>query len=400
MIEHWIKKLIKEVAELCGLGVVLPNGKTLTTPSPGSPTLEFTSWKPIRGMAFWPSLALGEAYGNGQLIIHDGELYDVLKPLMVYATTKPDIGLSQWAALLSKPIMWMKDGRRKTQSAHNIHMHYDLGNDFYRLFLDQDMQYSCGYFLNPDKGTDLDAAQQAKKTHIIKKLCLDPNHDNKYTVLDIGCGWGGLAQTLARDYGAKVTGITLSHEQVEMAKLRLKDADLPVEIALRDYRDIKDKYDRIVSVGMFEHVGKRQFPTYFRNVEQLLKKDGVALIHTIGITQASRGQDPFISKYIFPGGYIPELSEIMSSLEDTQLQVTDIEVWHDHYAHTLRHWRQRFMARRSEALAMFDERFCRLWEFYLVGCELAFSHSTLVVYQLQLARSKGVVPVTRDYLYS
>jgi cyclopropane-fatty-acyl-phospholipid synthase len=185
-----------------------------------------------------------------------------------------------------------------------------------------------------------------------------------------------------------------------MAKLRLKDADLPVEIALRDYRDIKDKYDRIVSVGMFEHVGKRQFPTYFRNVEQLLKKDGVALIHTIGITQASRGQDPFISKYIFPGGYIPELSEIMSSLEDTQLQVTDIEVWHDHYAHTLRHWRQRFMARRNEALAMFDERFCRLWEFYLVGCELAFSHSTLVVYQLQLARSKGVVPVTRDYLYS
>jgi cyclopropane-fatty-acyl-phospholipid synthase len=396
MIEHWIKKRIKEAAESSGLGVTLPNGKTLTAPSTGSPTLAFTSWKPIRSMAFWPSLALGEAYANGHFVIHNGELYDVLKPLMVYATAKPDIGLNRWVELLSRPIMLMKDGRRKTQSAHNIHVHYDLGNNFYQLFLDQDMQYSCGYFLNPDTGTDLDAAQQAKKTHIIKKLCLDPKRDKTFTVLDIGCGWGGMAQTLARDYGAKVTGITLSKEQVKMAKLRLKDADLPVEIALCDYRDIKEKYDRIVSVGMFEHVGKRQF----RTLEHLLKKDGVALIHTIGSTKTSRGQDPFISKYIFPGGYIPELSEIMSNLEDTALQITDIEVWHDHYAHTLRHWRQRFMARRNEALAMFDERFCRLWEFYLVGCELAFSHSTLVVYQLQLTRSKGVVPITRDYLYS
>ncbi|NBR38367.1 MAG: class I SAM-dependent methyltransferase [Alphaproteobacteria bacterium] len=400
MIAYWIKKRLREAAETSGLGVLLPNKQPLITPAKGQATIEFTSWKPLRAIAFKPSLALGEAYANGQMIIHDGDLYDALKPLMLYATAKPDIGMSQWTALLSKPIMLMKDGRWKTQSAHNIHVHYDLGNAFYRLFLDQDMQYSCAYFSNPDMASDLTAAQQAKKAHIIKKLCLNPHKDSPQTVLDIGCGWGGMAETLAKDHGAKVTGITLSHQQVALAKQRLAGSDLPVEIALQDYRDVTETYDRIVSVGMFEHVGRRQFPTYFQIVDRLLNNDGVALIHTIGNTKTSRGQNPFISKYIFPGGYIPKLSEIMAAVEHTNLKVTDIEVWHDHYAKTLRHWRQGFMARRDEALTMFDERFCRLWEFYLVGCELAFSHSNLVVYQLQLTRSKGVVPITRDYLYS
>jgi cyclopropane-fatty-acyl-phospholipid synthase len=403
MIAYWIKKRLRDTAETLGLGVLLPNKQPLIAPAKGQVTIEFTSWKPLRAMAFKPSLALGEAYANGQMIIHDGDLYDALKPLMLYATAKPDIGLSQWAALLSKPILPMKDGRRKTQSAHNIHVHYDLGNAFYRLFLDQDMQYSCAYFSNPNMASDLAAAQQAKKAHIIKKLCLNPNNNatgKTQSVLDIGCGWGGMAQTLAKDHGAKVTGITLSRQQVELAKQRLADSHLPVEIAERDYRDVTETFDRIVSVGMFEHVGRRQFPTYFHTVDQLLKDDGVALIHTIGSTKASRGQDPFISKYIFPGGYIPKLSEIMTAIEQTELKVTDIEVWHDHYAKTLRQWRLAFMARRDEALAMFDERFCRLWEFYLVGCELAFSHSNLVVYQLQLTKSKGIVPITRDYLYS
>jgi cyclopropane-fatty-acyl-phospholipid synthase len=167
----------------------------------------------------------------------------------------------------------------------------------------------------------------------------------------------------------------------------------------RDFRDENHLYDRIVSVGMFEHVGWKQFPIYFRAIDRLLKDDGVAVIHTIGSTMASPGSDAFISKYIFPGGYIPKLSEIMTSIEQTQLSVTDVEVWHDHYATTLRHWRKRFMNKRDEALAMFDERFCRLWEFYLTGCELAFSHDKLVVYQIQMAKSKGIVPVTRDYLY-
>ena len=403
MIEYWIKNRLCEVAEKLGLGVILPDKQRLATSAKNQPTIEFTSWKPIRALAFRPSLALGEAYADGQMIIHDGDLYDLLKPLMIHTNTMPDIGLSRWAELLFKPVMLMKDGRRKAQSAHNIHVHYDLGNDFYRLFLDQDMQYSCAYFSNLDMGADLAAAQRAKKAHIIKKLCLDPNNNatgKTQSVLDIGCGWGGMAQTLAKDHGAKVTGITLSRQQVELAKQRLADSHLPVEIAERDYRDVTETFDRIVSVGMFEHVGRRQFPTYFHTVDQLLKDDGVALIHTIGSTKASRGQDPFINKYIFPGGYIPKLSEIMSAIEQTELKVTDIEVWHDHYAKTLRQWRLAFMAKRDEALAMFDERFCRLWEFYLVGCELTFSHSNLVVYQLQLTKSKGIVPITRDYLYS
>lgn len=403
MIENWIKNRLREVAEKLGLGVILPGKHRLAASAKNQPTIEFTSWKPVRALAFRPSLALGEAYADGQMIIHDGDLYDLLKPLMIHTNTMPDIGLSRWAELLFKPVMLMKDGRRKAQSAHNIHVHYDLGNDFYRLFLDQDMQYSCAYFSNLDMGADLAAAQRAKKAHIIKKLCLDRNNNatgKTQSVLDIGCGWGGMAQTLAKDHGAKVTGITLSRQQVELAKQRLADSHLPVEIAERDYRDVTETFDRIVSVGMFEHVGRRQFPTYFHTVDQLLKDDGVALIHTIGSTKASRGQDPFINKYIFPGGYVPKLSEIMSAIEQTELKVTDIEVWHDHYAKTLRQWRLAFMAKRDEALAMFDERFCRLWEFYLVGCELTFSHSNLVVYQLQLTKSKGIVPITRDYLYS
>ncbi len=400
MIEYWTKKRLRKAAEISGLGILLPNKQPLASPAKGQATIEFTSWKPIRGLAFKPCLALGEAYANGQMIIHDGDLYDALKPLMIYANANPDMGLSKWAALLSKPIMLMKDGRRKTQSAHNIHVHYDLGNAFYQLFLDQDMQYSCGYFSHPDMETDLAVAQLAKKEHIIKKLCLDAHRNTSQTVLDIGCGWGGMAETLAKNYGAKVTGITLSRQQIELANQRLAGSHLPVEIAFSDYRDMTGTYDRIVSVGMFEHVGKRQFPTYFKTVDRLLNNDGVALIHTIGSTKASRGQDPFISKYIFPGGYIPKLSEIMTAIEQTELKITDVEVWHDHYAKTLRHWRQRFIAKRDEVLAMFDERFCRLWEFYLAGCELAFSHNNLVVYQLQLTRSKGVVPITRDYLYS
>ena len=407
MLETWFKNQTSAMAAASGLGVVLPNGRVLFTADAGAPTLHFARWRTILRLPFFPSLALGEAYAEGDLTISDGDIFEVLKRLMHSTNSVPEMRFAKWMACFQQCVLWRKDGWRKAQSAHNIHVHYDLGNAFYRLFLDEDMQYSCGYFPNNDDDdhTDLDTAQRAKKAHIIKKLRLERGANTRRAntrgakILDIGCGWGGMAKTLASDYGAHVTGITLSQQQMQQASARLKDSNLPVEFALRDYRDETGCYDRIVSVGMFEHVGKRQFPTYFQGIERLLAEDGIALIHTIGTTKASRGSDPFIAKYIFPGGYIPQLSEIMASIEATNLRVTDIEVWHDHYAKTLRHWRQRFMAKRDEALAMFDERFCRLWEFYLAGCEVTFSHKDNVVYQIQMTKKKGIVPITRNYLY-
>lgn len=395
MLSKWLRWQCQDSINEIKLGIILPDGKYITPPKEGYAVVEFLSWKTVIQLPFQPSLALGEAYADGTMVIHKGDLYDVIKAMIEVETPIYDSKLHQIGSILRKAFAFRKDGRRKKQSAHNIHVHYDLGNSFYSLFLDPDMQYSCGYFTKPD--IDLTTAQIAKKNHIAKKLCLTEN----LSVLDIGCGWGGMGMTLARDYGASVTGITLSEEQLKTAQSRAEaEPELSVQFVCRDYRDEVQCYDRIVSVGMFEHVGKKQFPLYFRAIDRLLKKDGVAVIHTIGSTIASSGSDPFINKYIFPGGYIPKLSEIMESIEkNTRLNVTDVEVWHDHYARTLRHWRERFMARRNHAVSIFDERFCRFWEYYLTICELAFSHSQLVVFQLQLSKSKGVVPITRDYLY-
>jgi cyclopropane-fatty-acyl-phospholipid synthase len=394
MLGKWLRWQCNDAIQAIKCGIILPDGSCIKPPEHSYPVVTFSSWKTIIKLPFQPSLALGEAYANGTMTIENGDLYDVLKAMMDVQDYMDTSMLHQLASLARHAFLFRKDGRKKAQSAHNIHVHYDLGNDFYTLFLDKDLQYSCGYFAKPEMG--LDSGQDAKKAHIAKKLCLTRHQ----SVLDIGCGWGGLGLTLARDYGASVTGITLSQEQLRIAQDRaLAESSLPVQFVYRDFRDENHLYDRIVSVGMFEHVGRKQFPIYFRAIDRLLKDDGVAVIHTIGSTMASPGSDAFISKYIFPGGYIPKLSEIMTSIEQTQLSVTDVEVWHDHYATTLRHWRKRFMNKRDEALAMFDERFCRLWEFYLTGCELAFSHDKLVVYQIQMAKSKGIVPVTRDYLY-
>lgn len=394
MLGKWLQWQCDDALRAIKCGIILPDGQSITLPQDGYPIVEFLSWKTVFQLPFQPTLAVGEAYANGTMMIHNGTLYDALRAMMEVRENTQTTMLSKLTTLYESAFLFRKDGRRRAQSAHNIHSHYDLGNAFYELFLDPDMQYSCGYF--PDPETDLTTAQAAKKAHIAKKLMLTKNA----SVLDIGCGWGGLGLTLARDYGASVAGITLSKEQLITAQAKAaQDPKLAVDFTYRDYRDVTELYDHIVSVGMFEHVGKKQFSIYFRTIDRLLKEDGVAVIHTIGSSLTSSGSDPFISKYIFPGGYIPKLSEIMASIEQTSLRVTDIEVWHDHYAKTLRHWRQRFMAKREEALAMFDDRFCRIWEFYLAGCELAFSHSQLVVYQIQISKSKGVVPITRDYLY-
>jgi cyclopropane-fatty-acyl-phospholipid synthase len=281
------------------------------------------------------------------------------------------------------------------RSRRNVAHHYDLNSELYSLFLDEDWQYSCAYFPRGDE--TLEAAQVAKKRHIAAKLLLDrPN----LTVLDIGCGWGGMALTLARDYGARVTGITLSTEQLAAARARAEAAGLShrVKFELLDYRAVDQQFDRVVSVGMFEHVGVTHYRTFFNTLQGCLADDGVALMHFIGSAAPPAATNPWLTKYIFPGGYSPSLSEVMPGIEASGLIATDVEVLRLHYARTLRHWRDRFEQNREAVKALYDERFCRMFEFYLAGCELAFRYSGEVVFQMQLSRQLTTVPLTRDYI--
>jgi cyclopropane-fatty-acyl-phospholipid synthase len=282
----------------------------------------------------------------------------------------------------------------RTASRRNVAHHYDLSYDLYRRFLDADMQYSCAYFARPDMS--LDEAQAAKRTHIAAKLRLERG----MTVLDIGCGWGGLGLDLAARHGAEVSGVTLSQEQLAVAQRRAREAGLEQQarFSLTDYRDVAGPFDRIVSVGMFEHVGAPNFHEYFRQVARLLKDDGVAVIHAIGRATPPGVTQSWIRKYIFPGGYIPALSEVLRPIEDAGLWVTDVEIQRLHYAETLRHWRERFMAQRDEIAAIYDQRFCRMWEFYLALSELAFRYNKHMVFQIQMTKRVDALPLTRDYM--
>jgi cyclopropane-fatty-acyl-phospholipid synthase len=278
--------------------------------------------------------------------------------------------------------------------AHVAH-HYDLSGALYDQFLGADKQYSCAYF--PQAGLSLEAAQLAKKRHIAAKLCLDrPGLE----ILDIGCGWGGLALDLACNESARVLGITLSEEQIAVARKRAGAAGLEksCRFELVDYRQLRGRYDRIVSVGMFEHVGAPHYDAFFTQVRSLLAEDGVMLLHTIGRSDGPGSTNAWIAKYIFPGGYAPSLSEIAAAVERSGLVITDVEVLRLHYAETLRHWRDRFMANRGKVAQLYDERFCRMWEFYLAGSEMAFRHDGEVVFQIQLARRQDATPLTRDYM--
>jgi cyclopropane-fatty-acyl-phospholipid synthase len=281
------------------------------------------------------------------------------------------------------------------RSRKNVQHHYDLTGELYDLFLDADRQYSCAYFETPE--ADLEEAQLAKKRHIAAKMVMNRPG---LSVLDIGCGWGGMALYLARNLGAKVKGVTLSDEQLALARKRAVNGglDSDVRFDLQDYRHVDEKFDRIVSVGMFEHVGRPHYDTYFKKSAELLKKDGVMLMHTIGRVDVPSTTNPFIEKYIFPGGYIPSMSEVMASIERSGLVITDVEVLRLHYAETLKAWRERFMARREEAKKLYDEKFCRIWEFYLASSESAFRWQGLVVFQFQLAHDQQAVPLTRDYI--
>ena len=350
----------------------------------------------VRRILVNPLLAVGEAYMEGGLRTVDCSVYDLL-----------DLFLANMAAegssnpMIALRVRAMQSLRRMAQfnpaprARRNVAHHYDLNGRLYSLFLDRDRQYSCAYFPRGDE--TLDEAQAAKKRHIAAKLKLDrPDLE----VLDIGCGWGGMALTLARDYGARVTGITLSTEQLAEAQARAAAEGLSdrVSFELLDYRAMHRRFDRIVSVGMFEHVGVNHYRGFFDVVKRCLAPDGVVLLHTIGRSEGPGATNPWFTKYIFPGGYSPAMSEVLPAIERAGLFVTDIEVLRLHYAETIRHWRRRFAANRDAIAGLYDERFCRMFEFYLAGSELAFRHEGHVNFQIQMTRQVDTLPVTRDYI--
>jgi cyclopropane-fatty-acyl-phospholipid synthase len=339
-----------------------------------------------------PELALGEAFMDGNFVVEQGSIADVLAILM----DQPDV-LPRWA----RPQWWLRYLVRHVEqfnppdrSKNNVAHHYDLDGRLYALFLDDDKQYSCAYFETPEQS--LEDAQLAKKRHLAAKLLIDPGD----RLLDIGSGWGGLGLYLAETTGADVTGVTLSTEQLQVSNSRAAERQLTgsAKFLLEDYRKIPGPFDRIVSVGMFEHVGVDFYETYFRRCAELLADDGVMVLHSIGRSDPPDVTNPWISKYIFPGGYIPALSEVIPVIEKVGLLVCDIEILRLHYAETLKAWRERFMARRDEAVRLYDERFARMWEFYLASSEMSFRKQNLMNFQIQITKRQGVAPLTRDYI--
>jgi len=345
-------------------------------------------------LALDPGLAFGEAFMSGRLTLETASLYDLLEILIANSERRPQPGSSRLLDRLRYATRGLRQYNPVARAARNASHHYDIPPDIYDLFLDPDWQYSCAYF--PHDGVDLAQAQRAKKRHIIAKLKMSPGQ----SVLDIGCGWGGLDLSLARLADARVTGITLSGEQLQRARQRAQAAGLDNQVwfELRDYRKVERQYDRIVSVGMFEHVGVNHYQQFFDKLCALLKNDGVALVHSIGRSEGPGITNPFIEKYIFPGGYIPSLSEVVPAIERAGLMVADIEILRLHYAETLRAWREAFLARRDEAKRIMGEPFCRMWEFYLAGSELSFRHQGMMVFQIQLIKQVHALPLTRDYM--
>jgi len=355
--------------------------------------VRFTSPRAERAVLLNPELKLGEAYMDGTFVVEQGSIADFFQ--LILRQDRMNKG-PRWARPRARARhQWRRlqqhNPRRRAQ--RNVSHHYDLDARLYSLFLDSDRQYSCAYFESPT--ATLDDAQLAKKRHLAAKLLL---RDPGKRVLDIGSGWGGLALYLAQVAGARVTGITLSHEQLDIARGRAGEQGLDVEFRMQDYRDVTERYDRIVSVGMFEHVGVGYYPAFFRKSARMLADDGVMVLHSIGRSEGPSSTNPWISKYIFPGGYIPALSEVLPAIERAGLLVTDIEILRLHYAETLKAWRERVLAHREEVERLYDARFVRMWEFYLAGAEMSFREQNLMVFQIQLTKRQGIVPITRGYI--
>ncbi len=395
-----LHKLLGSLVTRGALEVVTAKGKRFVVGDAPTASLaiRFSDARAEWALLIDPEMQLGELYMDGRWVVERGTLYEVMALLINNMQNVQNAKPNRWLEALDS-LRFAR--RRRTQrndrqrSERNVAHHYDLGESLYDLFLDAGRQYSCAYFEHP--GQTLEQAQLAKKRHIAAKLNITPGQ----RVLDIGCGWGGLALYLAEVADAdSVLGITLSQEQLKTAKYRAEQKRLQkrIEYRLQDYRELQGQFDRIVSVGMFEHVGLPHYETYFRHCRRLLQDDGVMLLHTIGCTGVPVHAEPWLDKYIFPGGYTPTLSQMMPAIEASGLVVTDIEVLRIHYASTLRIWRERFAANRDKAKALSDERFCRMWEFYLASCEAVFRHDDVVVFQVQLAVRNDTVPLTRDYI--
>jgi cyclopropane-fatty-acyl-phospholipid synthase len=392
LLKRFLKKFILEGA----LEVSTAAGERYTIGSVTglAPAIRFTDRAAELRLLANPPLALGELYMDGRFAVTRGSIYDVVALATRNLALQPPTRLLQMRERLRVALRRIHQRNDEQRARRNVAHHYDIDGRLYDLFLDSDRQYSCAYFEARDQS--LEEAQLAKKRHIAAKLLVEPGH----RVLDIGSGWGGLALYLAEQCGAAVKGITLSDEQLAIARNRAQHRRLAgsVEFNLRDYRSVTGRFERIVSVGMFEHVGVGYYDAFFSKVSDLLTDNGVMLLHAIGSSDGPGATNPWMAKYIFPGGYTPSLSELLPAIERAGLIVTDIEILRLHYAETLRAWRERFLARRDEAKTLYDERFCRMWEFYLAGCEAAFRHGGLMVFQIQLAKRHDAVPLTRDYI--
>jgi len=391
-----LDRMLNHIVQEGTLRLTLPDG-TSRSYGKGAPEIAIRLSDPALPARILrnPSLAIGEAYMAGTLEIEGDDLRGFFRLII------PNVNRAGQPWFL-EPLQLARRARRRLRqfapvgkAQRNVAHHYDLSRALYDLFLDDDRQYSCAYFAHPEMS--LDEAQAAKKHHIAKKLRIEPG----MRVLDIGCGWGGMGLTLAQDYGAEVVGVTLSKEQHALATERVRTAGLEgkVDFRLCDYREVKGTFDRIVSVGMFEHVGVPHYNEYFGFVREALAEDGLALIHSIGHVGPPNEAEPWIVKYIFPGGYTPALCEMQRAIDRQFLVTCDVEALRLHYAKTLGHWHDRFMARADEARALFDERFVRMWRWYLLSMEASFEVGTLLVYQTQLAKRLDTAPITRDYLY-
>ena len=349
-----------------------------------------------RKLTINPELTLGEEYSHGNLTIENDDLFGFLKILASNATAQQNHWLTKLVKLRQNAFRNFIQRNKLLTAKSNVAHHYDLSPKLYEMFLDRDKNYSCAYFQS-DEDT-LEEAQQNKKKHIAKKLMLKPN----MRVLDIGCGWGGMSLYLAREYDVNVLGITLSKEQKMVCERRAEEEGLSqkVEFKLMDYREDVGKFDRVVSIGMFEHVGAPNYNRYFKEIVQKLSDNGIALIHTIGRSAPPGGTNPWINKYIFPGGYIPAMSEVLESLEKHKLYVTDIEVLRVHYAKTLKHWHENFKKNENKIRELYDDKFCRMWRYYLIASEISFRYYQYVVFQFQISKQLESLPLTRKYLYS
>lgn len=397
MLQNLLVRNLKRILSKGNITLHLPDQSSVTLgDGEGKPvSVRLKNSRIVSRLILNPELALGEGYMNGEITIDGDDLHGFLE--IVVGNVEIEMPVWWMRAINNMRILRRRFDQKNfaSVSKRNVAHHYDLSGALYDLFLDEDRQYSCAYYTSP--ADTLEQAQINKKNHIAGKLLLKPG----MRVLDIGCGWGGTALTLARDHGADVLGVTLSEEQHRIATERANAEGLSdrVKFELRDYRDVTGRFDRIVSVGMFEHVGVPHYNEYFAKVQALLEPDGVALIHTIGRCAPPDATNPWIAKYIFPGGYIPAMSEVLPAIENANLWLDDVECWRLHYAKTLRHWFDRFQSNSDKAAEIYDERFVRMWRFYLVASEQTFRFGRQTVFQFQISRRQDAVPLTRNYLY-